>query len=108
MVERSETLDRAYAALAHPVRRQILDRLRGGEGIVTEIAEPFDMSLAAVSKHLRALEEARLLRRTVVGREHRLALAPDPLAAAATWLEGYREYWEGRLDALDAFLRRGR
>ncbi len=108
MVERSQTLDRAYSALAHPVRREILDRLRGGSGIVTEIAEPFDISLAAVSKHLRVLEEAALLRRTVVGREHRLAVHPDPLAAAASWLEDYRVFWEGRLDALDAFLRHGR
>ena len=108
MVERSETLDLAYSALAHPVRREILARLRGEEGIVTELAEPFDMSLAAVSKHVRVLADARLLRRTVVGREHRLALDANPLEAAASWLEEYRDFWEGRLDALDSFLRRGR
>jgi DNA-binding transcriptional ArsR family regulator len=108
MVERSNTLDHAYGALAHPVRREILRRLRNGSGTVTEIAEPFEMSLAGVSKHIRVLEEGRLLRRTVVGREHHLALDPVPLKAASAWLEEYRAFWEGRLDALDSFLRRGR
>ena len=108
MVERSDVLDRAYGALAHPLRRAILSELGKGERIVTEVAAPFDVSLAAVSKHVRVLEEAGVVSRMVEGREHRLSLAPTPLAAASEWLESYRAFWEGRLDALDAFLRRGR
>lgn len=108
MVERTELLDSAYGALAHEVRRSMLVRLRGGDLRVTDLAEPFDMSLAAASKHVRVLEDAGLVRRTVLGREHHLALDAAPLRPAADWLEGYRAFWEGRLDALDRHLRRGK
>jgi DNA-binding transcriptional ArsR family regulator len=103
MVERS--LDATYGALAHEVRRAMLEALRGGELRVTDLAEPFDMSLAAASKHVRVLEGAGLVRRTVLGREHHLALDPAPLELAAGWLEAYRAFWEGRLDALERHLR---
>ena len=106
MVERSleATLDETYAALAHPVRREILARLREGAGTVTGLAEPFDLSLWAVSKHISVLEDASLLRRRVEGRIHHLTLAPAPLGEASAWLQAYREFWEGRLDDLEATL----
>lgn len=110
MVERSEEtrLDGTYAALAHPVRRDILARLREGPGTVTGLAEPFDLSLWAVSKHISVLEDAALLRRRVEGRVHHLTLEPAPLGDASAWLQAYREFWEGRLDALEAVLRGSR
>lgn len=110
MVEYSfgAALDLTYAALSHPVRRDILERLRAGPSTVTRLAEPFDQSLAAVSKHLRVLEEASLVRRRVIGREHHLSLEAVPLAAASTWLEDYRDFWEERLDALEHLLREDR
>jgi DNA-binding transcriptional ArsR family regulator len=108
MVERSATLDSAYGALAHEVRRAMLERLRSGPARVTDLAAPFDMSLAAASKHVRVLEDAGLLRRAVTGREHHLTLDAAPLAPAAAWLEAYRSFWQGRLDALERRLREGR
>jgi DNA-binding transcriptional ArsR family regulator len=107
MVERSREagLDETYGALAHPVRREILARLREGPGTVTGLAEPFDLSLWAVSKHISVLEDASLLRRRVEGRVHHLMLEPAPLGDASAWLQAYREFWEGRLDALEAMLR---
>jgi len=97
-------LDGAYGALAHPVRRALIGRLRSGDARVTDLAAPFDLSLNAVSKHVLALERAGLVRRTVVGREHWLALEPAPLREAAGWLEDYRTFWEQRLDSLESFL----
>jgi DNA-binding transcriptional ArsR family regulator len=105
MVEhQSAQLDEIFGALADPTRRAILARLTKGDALVTEIAEPFDISLAAVSKHVRVLERAGLVHRTVVGREHRCALSPRPLRAAADWVEHYRAFWETRLDALEQFV----
>ena len=106
MVDRS--LDGSYGALAHESRRTMLELLRGDELRVTELAEPFDISLAGASKHIRVLEDAGLIRRTVVGREHFLSLDARPLKPAAQWIDGYRAFWEGRLDALDRHLREGR
>ena len=97
-------LNEVFGALADPTRRAILARLSKGDARVTEIAEPFEISLAAVSKHLRVLERAGLVHRTVVGREHRCALSPRPLRAAADWVEHYRAFWETRLDALEQFI----
>lgn len=110
MVEGSPgaTLDGTYAALAHPVRREILARLREGPGTVTGLADPFDISLWAVSKHISVLEDASLVRRRIEGRVHRLTLEPAPLGAASAWLQTYREFWEGRLDDLEAVLRESR
>jgi DNA-binding transcriptional ArsR family regulator len=98
-------LDVVYAALAHPVRRTLLEHLRPGEAKVTDLAAPFPMSLAAVSKHIRVLESAGLIQRTIRGREHQLVLEPAPLMSAADWLDSYRRFWEVRLDRLDAKLR---
>ena len=109
MVERSVApLDRTFAALADPTRRAILARLRDGAGTVGELAEPFDISLNAVSKHLRVLEGAGLIRREVRGREHHCHLEAEPLRAAAAWAADYGEFWEERLDALADFLRQRR
>lgn len=103
-----ETLTHVYAALADPTRRAILVRLSAQEARVTELAEPFAMSLNAVSKHVRVLEEAGLVRREVRGREHYLSLAAAPLREASEWLETYRHFWTERLDRLETLLQRRR
>ena len=98
-------LDDTLIALADPTRRAILQRLSQGEARVTELAQPFAMSLNAVSKHIRMLERARLVRRRRAGREHLLSLDPRPLDAAAAWIDAQRSAWTARLDALDDLLR---
>ncbi|MPY91369.1 MAG: metalloregulator ArsR/SmtB family transcription factor [Luteitalea sp.] len=98
------SLDHTLIALADPTRRAILQRLSEGEARVTELAQPFAMSLNAVSKHIRILERARLVRRRRAGREHRLSFNQGPLDAAAAWIEARRALWTARLDALDALL----
>ena len=100
----SRTLDRTFAALADPTRRQILAHLARGHRRVTDLAQPHDMSLPAVSKHLRVLEKAGLLRRRRYGRVHEMQLNADPLKKAALWVEDYRKFWEGSLDRLAAYL----
>lgn len=102
-----EQLDTTYAALAHPIRREILETLTEGPGRVTDLAKPFEVSLAAVSKHIRVLEEARLVNRRTRGREHLLSIDARPLSDARRWLDSYRAFWEGRLDALDRHLGTG-
>lgn len=97
-------LDRTLAALADPTRRAILQRLSAGETRVTDLARPFPISLNSVSKHVRILERARLVRRRRTGREHHLSLDPRPLDAAAAWIERHRALWKTRLRALDALL----
>jgi DNA-binding transcriptional ArsR family regulator len=99
-------LDQTMVALADPTRRAILRRLAQGEARVTELARPFAISLNSVSKHIRMLERARLVRRRRVGREHRLAFDPRPLDEAAAWIEAQRNFWNARLDALERELRR--
>lgn len=91
-------------ALADPTRRAIVKRLSRGEARVTDIAQPFSMSLNAVSKHIHILERARLVRRRRRGREHLLSLNPAPLGEAAHWIEHYRRFWEERLDRLGDYL----
>ncbi|NMO14332.1 winged helix-turn-helix transcriptional regulator [Pyxidicoccus fallax] len=98
-------LDHTLMALADPTRRAILQRLFHGEARVTELAQPFDMSLNAVSKHIRMLERAHLVRRRRSGREHFLSFNPRPFDEAASWLETQRAFWASRLDDLDALLR---
>ena len=98
-------LDHTLIALADPTRRAILQRLARGEARVTELAQPFAMSLNAVSKHIRMLERARLVRRRRAGREHLLSFDPEPLDQAAAWIAQQRAAWDARLDALDALLR---
>src|SRR5213594_1806127 len=98
------TLDRTFAALADPTRRRILAHLARGDRCVTHLAKPHAMSLAAVSKHLRVLEKAGLLRRRRYGRVHEMQLDAKPLKQAAQWVEEYRKFWEGSLDRLAAYL----
>jgi len=98
-------LDDTLIALADGTRRSILQRLASGESRVTEVAAPFDISLNSVSKHIRMLERAGLVRRRVCGRDHFLSLDPAPLDEAAEWMRRTREFWSARLDALEAALR---
>src|SRR5881397_1395884 len=98
-------LDATMLALADPTRRGILQRLSHGEARVTDIARPFPMSLNGVSKHIRALERAGLVRRRRAGKEHLLSLDARPLDDAAKWIETQRAEWTSRLDALDQLLR---
>lgn len=97
-------LDRTLLALADPTRRAILRRLTVGEARVTELARPFPMSLNAVSKHIRVLEQAELVRRRRVGREHILTFNPAPLRDATAWIAAQEAAWSQRLDALDVLL----
>lgn len=98
------SLDHTFAALADPTRRAILSRLALGEANVSELAEPFAMSLPAVSKHLRVLEAAGLLERRKDGRTHHCNLRTEPLGEAVAWIEEARRFWGERLDALAQFL----
>ncbi len=103
-----EYLDQTFSALSDATRRDILSRLALGEATVSEIAEPYEMSLNAVSKHLIVLENAGLVIRSVEGRVHRISLNPEPLRSMSEWLELYRGFWENRLDALEQFLLAGK
>jgi DNA-binding transcriptional ArsR family regulator len=104
MVKYPETLNAVFAALADPTRRAILEELAKGHSTVSELAEPHDMSLPAISKHLRVLEEAGLITRTVEGRIHYLQLNSKPMSEVLAWLELYRKFWEQRFDALEKYL----
>jgi DNA-binding transcriptional ArsR family regulator len=97
-------LDSVLAAAADPTRRAILDRLARGPARVTDVAAPFSMSLAAVSKHVKVLEGAGLVRRSQQGREHLLELNAAPLRAVARWASRYERFWNERLDRLEAFF----
>jgi len=97
-------LNQTFAALADPTRRRILAHLARGDRCVTHLARPHAMSLPAVSKHLRVLEKAGLLRRRRYGRVHEMQLDAKPLKQAAQWVEEYRKFWEGSLDRLAAYL----
>jgi DNA-binding transcriptional ArsR family regulator len=97
-------LNGTFAALADPTRRAILARLARGEASVGDLAQPFEISLPAISRHLRVLERARLIERRVDAQWRVCRLRPQPLHAAANWIERYREFWEGRLDDLAALL----
>jgi DNA-binding transcriptional ArsR family regulator len=105
MVKYSPTvLNRTFGALADPTRRRILAHLARGDRCVTDLARPHAMSLPAVSKHLRVLEKAGLLRRRRYGRVHEMQLDAKPLKKAAQWVEEYRKFWEGSLDRLADYL----
>ncbi|MCI0389902.1 MAG: metalloregulator ArsR/SmtB family transcription factor [Acidobacteria bacterium] len=105
MVNYSEAqLNLTYAAIADPTRRAILARLRREDARVKELAAPLDISLPAVSKHIRVLERAGLVVREVKGREHYISLNSAPLLDAAQWLDSHCEFWEQRLNALNSFL----
>lgn len=100
----SKSLNRTFAALADPTRRRILAHLARGDRCVTDLARPHAMSLPAVSKHLRVLEKAGLLRRRRYGRVHQLNLEAKPMQQAVRWIDEYRKFWEGSLDRLAAYL----
>jgi DNA-binding transcriptional ArsR family regulator len=94
-------LDLVFTAVADPTRRAILAALANKPATVTAIAKPFPTSLNAISKHLRTLERAGLIRRQIIGREHHCSLRARPLHDAMAWIEHYRSFWELRLDALE-------
>ena len=100
-----DQLSSTFAALADPTRRAILSRLAGGEAAVTELAEPFDMSLPAVSKHLKVLERAGLIARSREAQWRPCHLEPAPLKEVADWIGHYRKFWEASFDRLDEYLR---
>lgn len=105
MVNRSSAqLDVIFSALSDSTRRAMLLRLTEGEMSVTDLAAPFDMSKPAVTKHLKVLEKAGLLRRQIIGRTHRCRLAPQPLSEAAEWIAFYEKFWNQKFDALDKYL----
>jgi len=103
-------LDRVFAAVSDPTRRAILARLADADARVTDLAADFPISLNSTSKHIRVLEHAGLVRRTVRGREHILSLEAAPLSEASEWIEHYRRFWSEQLASLDAFVtgRKGR
>ncbi len=100
-----DTLDATFAALADPTRRAILARLASGEASVNELAEPFEMTLPGVSKHIKVLERAGLISRARVAQRRPCRLEAEPLREAADWVEGYRRFWEGSLERLEDYLR---
>ncbi|HEX4204552.1 MAG TPA: metalloregulator ArsR/SmtB family transcription factor [Ktedonobacteraceae bacterium] len=100
----SEQLNTVFLALADPTRRAILERLARGEASGTELARPFSISVPAISKHLRVLENADLILHRKDGRTHRFRLAARPMREAAAWLEHYRHFWEAQFDSLDTYL----
>ncbi len=104
MVE--QHLDPIFQALGHPTRRAMLDDLAAHDRTVGQLAEPHAISLAAASKHVKTLERAGLVHRTVTGRTHLCRLAPEPIEEAHRWLGRYRRFWNDRLDALEATMRR--
>lgn len=100
----SDPLSDTLSALADPTRRAILARLARGEATVNELAEPFDISLPAVSKHLKVLERAKLISRGRTAQWRPCRLEPEPLQKLDSWLEEYRDLWERRFDRLEAYL----
>ncbi|MFN7940924.1 MAG: metalloregulator ArsR/SmtB family transcription factor [Thermoanaerobaculia bacterium] len=105
MVEQIQSsLDTTFHALAHETRRALLERLGEGPATISELAEPFTVTFFAISKHLRVLEEAALVERRIVGREHRFELRPAPAEEAADWLRRQTEFWNRSLDRLERML----
>ncbi|QQE13677.1 winged helix-turn-helix transcriptional regulator [Planctomycetota bacterium] len=102
----AEQLDRTFAALADPTRRSMLGRLMEGDCSVSELAEPYEMSMPAVSKHLRVLERAGLVEQQREGRVRRCVLQAEPLRSATEWMEAYRVFWEGQFDNLEQLLKK--
>lgn len=106
MVEyNSQNLDRVFAALSDPTRRLLMRRLCIGPATVSELAAPLEMSLNAVSKHLKVLEQAGLIQRTIKGRLHHISLNAAPLAEAERWVNQYRQFWDAHLNSLDSWLK---
>jgi DNA-binding transcriptional ArsR family regulator len=106
MVKHLATLDGVFGALSDPVRRHIVERLTRGELTAGAIAADFSISQPAVSKHLKVLERCGLVKRTIVGREHHLRLAPRPMRTASQWIDRQQAFWNASFDRLDTFLER--
>ena len=106
MVQYQATLNHSFSALADPTRRDILERLGRGPATISELAEPYGMSLTGLKKHVRILEEADLVTTEKVGRTRECRLGREQLEDAAQWIEMYRSHWERRLDRLEAYLER--
>ena len=104
MVYHSSDLDLTFSALSDPTRRAIISRLAEGEAAINELASPFDMSLPAVTKHIRILEKAGLLTRKKQGRVQYCRLNAAPMRDAASWLAFYQKFWDAKLDSLAVFL----
>jgi DNA-binding transcriptional ArsR family regulator len=102
----SDRLSVIFAALADPTRRAILARLAEGDATVSELAEPFSISLPAISRHLKVLEQAGLISRSRSAQWRSSSLRPEPLREAMDWVEGYRRFWDASFDRLDEHLRR--
>jgi DNA-binding transcriptional ArsR family regulator len=102
----TDVLDRVFSAVSDPTRREILARLANSDARVTDVASGFPISLNSTSKHIRVLEQAGLVRRSVRGREHILTLDVAPLVEAAGWIARYRTFWNEQLASLDAFVTR--
>lgn len=100
----SEQLNTVFLALSDPTRRAILERLARGEASGTELAQPFSISVPAISKHLRVLKNADLILHRKDGRTHLFRLAANPMRDAVAWLEQYRQFWEAQFDSLDIYL----
>jgi len=100
----TELLDRVFMALADATRREIVHMLSTGEKTITELTQPFTMSMAAVSKHAKVLEKAGIVRRRVEGRTHFLSLVPEQLTGALDWISVYRYFWQQRMDELEKFI----
>jgi DNA-binding transcriptional ArsR family regulator len=101
---KSQSLDATFGALSDPTRRAIVQRLTRGDALVGELAEPFDISLPAISKHLTVLEDAGLVVRTKEGRTRRCRLLEEPMRDALEWIATYGSFWEGQLDSLERLL----
>jgi DNA-binding transcriptional ArsR family regulator len=106
-VNTSQTLDRSFLALSHPARRTIVERLALGPTTVGAASRGLGLSKPAVSKHVRLLENAGLIRREVEGREHRLRLVGQSMSEAEAWIERHRELWEAKFDAVERYLADG-
>lgn len=100
-----DAVDRAFAALADPVRRQVVERLARGEAVVSELAAPFAMSLPGFMKHLRVLEQAGVIECVKRGRSRHCRLSPVGLRHAASWFDQHRHFWEGQFDRLEKYLK---
>jgi DNA-binding transcriptional ArsR family regulator len=102
----TDPLSRVFAALSDPTRRAILERLASGDATVGELAEPFEMTMPAISKHLSVLERAGLITKSRNGQRRNCRITATPLKNATDWLDRYRRHWEANLDQLDAYLTR--
>lgn len=101
----SEQLDKTFFALSDPIRRSILANLASGQATVLQLAEPYEVSVPAISKHLQLLERANLVTRNKKGRVHYLNLNPAPLKEADEWIKTYQAFWQNQFNALDSFLK---